>query len=52
MVSIAEYERLKIGATANRGSFVDHLLAIPPSEDESDEDEFPKIQVVPRDVEF
>ena len=52
VVSLAEYVRLKRVATANRGSFIDHLLAIPPSEDDSDEDEFPRIQVVPRDVEF
>ena len=52
VVSVAEYERLKSVATANRGSFIDHLLAIPPSADDTDEDEFPRIQVVPRDVEF
>jgi prevent-host-death family protein len=52
VVSVAEYERLRSVATANRGSFIDHLLAIPPSDDDTDEDEFPRIQVVPRDVEF
>jgi prevent-host-death family protein len=52
VVSLAEYERLKSVATGNRGSFIDHLLAIPPSDDDADEDEFPRIQVVPRDVEF
>ena len=52
VVSLADYERLRSVATVNRGSFIDHLLAIPPSDDENCEDEFPRIQVVPRDVEF
>ena len=42
---------LLLNTGTNRES-IDHLLAIPPSDDENCEDEFPRIQVVPRDVEF
>jgi prevent-host-death family protein len=53
VVSLADYERLKSIATANRGSFIDALLAMPPSPNpDDDEDEFPRIPVVPRDVDF
>lgn len=53
VVSLDEYERLKRTATAQRGSFVDALLAMPPSPNPNDdEDEFPRIPVTPRDVDF
>jgi prevent-host-death family protein len=53
VLSVTEYERLTRAAIAQRGSFIDQLLAIPPSENEDDdENEFPRLQVVPRDVDL
>jgi antitoxin Phd len=52
VVSLDEYERLKHAVVAQRGSFIDHLLSVPPSDDEDDEDEFARIPVTPRDVDF
>jgi antitoxin Phd len=53
VVSLDEYERLTKAALAQRGSFIDQLLAIPPSENqEDDEDEFRRVQVVPNDVDL
>ena len=53
VVSIDEFERLSRAAIAHRGSFIDQLLSIPPSENYGgDEDEFPRLQVIPRDVDL
>ena len=53
VLSVDEYERLRSVANANRGSFVDAILAMPPSPNpDDDEDEFPRIPVVPRDVDL
>jgi antitoxin Phd len=53
VVSVAEFERLSRVANAQRGSFIDQLLSIPPSENpDDDEDEFPRFQVIPRDVDL
>lgn len=52
VVSIDEFERLNRAAIAQRGSFIDQLLSIPQSESQDDEDEFPRLQVVPRDVDL
>ena len=45
VLSAVEYGRLLSAAKANRGSFVDHLLAFPGSE-------IPRASVVPRDTDF
>lgn len=45
VVAVSEYERLVNAAVRKRGSFVDHLLAVPKVEVE-------RAEVAPRDVEF
>ncbi len=45
VLSVAEYHRLRDGAQADRGSFVDHLLAFPGDEAE-------RAVARPRDVSF
>ncbi len=45
VLSAEDYERLLREARAHRGSFREHLLAFP-------EEEMPRAEVKPRDVEF
>jgi len=50
VLSVAEYERLKAQNSAQRRSFVEHLLAFPQTED--DDFEFERIPLELRDIEF
>lgn len=45
VVAVTEYQRLVNAAMRKRGSFVDHLLAVPKTEVE-------RAELAPRDVEF
>lgn len=45
VVAVSEYERLVNAAVHRRGSFVDHLLAVPKTE-------VARAEATPRDIEF